>query len=129
MGATASGSFDITAFEPVETEEREGAAFGRVRVSKAFTGGLSGRSEVRMLSVAGPSGSPASYVAVEHVTGQLDGRSGSFVLQHTAWDTTGTLIRVVPGTGTGELAGITGEFRLTIDGSGTHTYVLEYELG
>ncbi|WP_030242566.1 DUF3224 domain-containing protein [Streptomyces sp. NRRL S-350] len=128
MGTTASGSFELTAFEPVETEEREGASFGRVRIAKTFTGGLSGTSEVRMLSVAGPSGAPASYVAVEHVTGELDGRKGSFVLQHAAWDATGTTIRVVPGTGAGELAGITGEFRLAVDDSGAHSYVLEYEL-
>nr|BFD89694.1 DUF3224 domain-containing protein [Kitasatospora sp. Xyl93] len=129
MGSRAGGSFELTAFEPVETEELAGAAFGRVRIAKTFTGGLSGASEVRMLSVGGPDGGPASYVAVEHVTGELDGRRGSFVLQHAAWDTSGTTIRVVPGTGTGELTGITGEFQLTVDASGTHTYVLEYELG
>ncbi|MFJ6379542.1 DUF3224 domain-containing protein [Kitasatospora sp. NPDC092039] len=78
MGSRAGGSFELTAFEPVET---------------------------------------------------LDGRRGSFVLQHAAWDTSGTTIRVVPGTGTSALAGITGEFQLTVDASGTHTYVLEYELG
>ncbi|MEV7598548.1 DUF3224 domain-containing protein [Kitasatospora sp. NPDC089797] len=128
MAAEASGSFEVTAFEPVETEEHEGAAFGRVRIAKTFTGGLSGRSEVRMLSVGDAAGGPASYVAVEHVTGELDGRTGSFVLQHAAWDTTGVTIRVVPGTGAGELAGITGEFRLAVDGSGAHTYVLAYRL-
>ncbi|MEU4117976.1 DUF3224 domain-containing protein [Kitasatospora sp. NPDC028055] len=127
--AEVSGSFEVTAFEPVETEQREGAAFGRVRIAKTFTGGLSGRGEVRMLSVGDASGGPASYVAVEHVTGELDGRKGSFVLQHAAWDTTGVTIRVVPGTGAGELAGITGEFRLSVDASGAHTYVLAYELG
>lgn len=63
------------------------------------------------------------------MTGELDGRKGSFVLQHAAWDTGGTTIRVVPGTGSGELAGLTGEFRLTVDEAGTHTYVLEHELG
>jgi hypothetical protein len=129
VGAKASGSFELTAFEPVETEEREGASFGRVSIAKTFTGGLSGRSEVRMLSVGDASGGPASYVAVEHVTGELDGRKGSFVLQHAAWDTAGVTIRVVPGTGAGELAGITGEFQLAVDESGTHTYVLAYELG
>ncbi|MFE4518320.1 DUF3224 domain-containing protein [Kitasatospora sp. NPDC056783] len=129
MANRASGSFELTAFEPVETEQHEGASFGRIRIAKTFTGGLIGRGEVRMLSVGDASGGPASYVAVEHVTGELDGRKGSFVLQHTAWDTTGVTIRVVPGTGAGELAGITGEFRLTIDESGTHTYVLEYRLG
>ncbi|MFB7905848.1 MULTISPECIES: DUF3224 domain-containing protein [unclassified Kitasatospora] len=127
--AEASGSFEVTAFEPVETEQREGAVFGRVRIAKTFTGGLSGRGEVRMLSVGDASGGPASYVAVEHVTGELDGRKGSFVLQHAAWDATGVTIRVVPGTGAGELAGITGEFRLAVDASGAHTYVLAYELG
>ncbi|MFJ2189212.1 DUF3224 domain-containing protein [Kitasatospora sp. NPDC087861] len=129
MGTRASGAFEVTTFEPVETEQREGAGFGRIRLAKTFTGGLSGTSEVRMLSVAGPSGSPASYVAVEHVTGELDGRKGSFVLQHAAWDTSGTTIRVVPGTGAGELAGLTGEFHLTVHEGGAHTYVLEYELG
>ncbi|MFD9684551.1 DUF3224 domain-containing protein [Kitasatospora sp. NPDC059088] len=127
--AEASGSFEVTAFEPVETEQREGAVFGRVRIAKTFTGGLSGRGEVRMLSVGDASGGPASYVAVEHVTGELDGRKGSFVLQHAAWDATGVTIRVVPGTGAGELAGITGEFRLSVDASGAHTFVLAYELG
>ncbi|MFJ4188678.1 DUF3224 domain-containing protein [Kitasatospora sp. NPDC089509] len=130
MTAEVSGSFEVTAFEPGETEEHEGGtAFGRVRITKTFTGGLSGRSEVRMLSVGGTSGGPASYVAVEHVTGELAGKAGSFVLQHAAWDTSGVTIRVVPGTGAGELAGITGEFRLAVDESGAHTYVLAYQLG
>ncbi|MFJ3219996.1 DUF3224 domain-containing protein [Kitasatospora sp. NPDC086801] len=48
MGAKASGSFELTGFEPVETEEREGVAFGRVRVSKNFTGGLSGTGEFHL---------------------------------------------------------------------------------
>ncbi|MER7752312.1 DUF3224 domain-containing protein [Kitasatospora sp. NPDC097643] len=129
MGNRTSGAFEVTGFESVETEERAGASFGRIRISKTFTGGLSGTGEVRMLSVGDASGGPASYVAVEYVTGELDGRKGSFVLQHAAWDTTGTTIRVVPGTGSGELAGLTGEFHLTVDESGGHTYVLEYELG
>ncbi|MFJ9692023.1 DUF3224 domain-containing protein [Kitasatospora sp. NPDC101183] len=129
MGFKAAGSFELTTFEQVEAEEREGASFGRISIAKVFTGALSGTSEVRMLSVGGPDGAPASYVAVEHVTGELDGRKGSFVLQHAAWDASGTTIRVVPGTGAGELAGITGEFHLSIDESGAHTFVLEYELG
>ncbi|MFD7902812.1 DUF3224 domain-containing protein [Kitasatospora sp. NPDC059747] len=129
MGHRASGAFELTAFEPVETEERAGAAFGRIRIAKTFTGGITGTSEVRMTSVGDAAGAPASYVAVEQVTGELDGRKGSFVLQHAAWDTTGVTIRVVPGTGSGELAGLTGEFHLTVGEDGAHTYLLEYELG
>lgn len=53
----------------------------------------------------------SSYVTVMHITGTLDGRAGSFVLQgHGTYD--GTTARgqshVVEGSGTGELAGLSG---------------------
>ncbi|MGV9263069.1 DUF3224 domain-containing protein [Kitasatospora sp. NPDC003701] len=131
MGRSTGGSFELTSFEPEETDEQPGATLGRVRITKTFTGGLTGTSVVRMLSVLDGTGSPAAYVAVEHFTGELDGRKGSFVLQHAAPDGRGErlAIGVVAGTGAGELTGITGTFELSIDDEGGHTYVLEYELG
>ncbi|MFF1905375.1 DUF3224 domain-containing protein [Kitasatospora sp. NPDC058218] len=131
MGRNASGSFELTGFEPEETDEQPGTTLGRVRITKAFTGGLTGTSVVRMLSVLDGAGGPAAYVAVEHFTGELDGRKGSFVLQHSAPGSQGErlAIRVVAGTGAGELTGITGTFELSTDDEGGHTYVLEYELG
>ncbi|MFG3053149.1 DUF3224 domain-containing protein [Kitasatospora sp. NPDC048239] len=129
MGNTAGGAFKVTGFEPEETDEQPGATLGRVRITKDFTGGMTGSSVVRMLSVLDGAGAPASYVAVEHFTGELEGRKGSFALQHAAFGTDGVTIQVVAGTGTGELAGITGTFRLSVDEAGGHTYVLEYELG
>jgi hypothetical protein len=53
----------------------------------------------------------ASYVTLMHITGTLDGRSGSFALQgHGTYD--GKAARgqseVVEGSGTGELAGLHG---------------------
>ncbi|MCG6495319.1 DUF3224 domain-containing protein [Kitasatospora sp. A2-31] len=131
MGTRSSGAFEVTAFEPEETDEEPGATLGRVRITKEFTGGLTGRSTVRMLSVLDGSGGPAAYVAVERFTGELDGRKGSFVLQHAAPGSSGErlAIRVVSGTGAGELAGITGTFELAVDDEGRHTYTLEYELG
>lgn len=53
----------------------------------------------------------SSYVALMYITGTLDGRAGSFVLQgHGTFD--GTTARgqclVVEGSGTGELAGLSG---------------------
>ncbi|MBP0448823.1 MULTISPECIES: DUF3224 domain-containing protein [unclassified Kitasatospora] len=130
MGIKTSGAFEVTAFEPEETDEQPGATLGRVRLTKEFTGGLTGSSVVRMLSVLDGAGGPAAYVAVERFTGELDGRKGSFVLQHSAPGSQGErlAVRVVAGTGAGELAGITGTFELTVDDGG-HTYVLEYELG
>ncbi|MFI6848121.1 DUF3224 domain-containing protein [Kitasatospora sp. NBC_00085] len=131
MGIKTGGAFEVTAFEPEETDERPGATLGRVRMTKEFTGGLTGSSVVRMLSVLGGSGTPAGYVAMEHFTGELDGRKGSFVLQHTAPDSRGErlAIRVLAGTGAGELEGITGTFELIVDDEGRHGYALEYELG
>ena len=84
MSTKASGTFDLTSFEPEVPDEGPGAAIGRVRITKTFQGGLAGTSTVIMLSVADTEGGPAAYVAVERFTGELEGRKGSFVLQHSA---------------------------------------------
>ncbi|KIF00441.1 hypothetical protein PL81_41105 [Streptomyces sp. RSD-27] len=131
MSTKASGTFDLTSFEPEVLDEGPGAALGRVRITKTFQGGLAGTSMVNMLSVADIEGSPAAYVAVERFTGELNGRKGSFVLQHSAPGSHGEqiAIRVVQGTGFGDLAGITGTFEIIQSEDGSHSYVLEYTLG
>ncbi|MBC3840793.1 DUF3224 domain-containing protein [Streptacidiphilus sp. 4-A2] len=131
MGMKASGTFDLTSFEPEVLDEGPGAALGRVRITKSFQGGLVGTSTVSMLSVADVEGSPVAYVAVERFTGELDGRKGSFVLQHSAPGGQGErlAIRVVQGTGSGDLAGIAGAFEIVQSEDGGHSYVLEYTLG
>jgi hypothetical protein len=72
----------------------------------------------------------AAYSAVERVTGTLHGKKGSFALQHTGVMTRGTPslnITVVPDSGTGELAGLTGKMDIIIEGK-QHSYVFEYEI-
>jgi Protein of unknown function (DUF3224) len=75
-----------------------------------------------------------AYAAVEQMTGKLGGRSGSFYLAHRATMRKGDAasgemnVEVVKGSGTGELAGLSGQLTILIDGSGSHSYVLEYEL-
>ena len=72
------------------------------------------------------------YIGHDRITGTLAGRSGSFVFQHTGLmgpdgvTNTGT---IVPGTGTGELEGITGEGTMLADEEGNHTLTLDYEPG
>ncbi|MFF8380197.1 DUF3224 domain-containing protein [Streptomyces sp. NPDC015661] len=131
MSTKTDGTFDLTSFEPEVLDEGPGAALGRVRITKAFQGGLVGTSTVHMLSVADVEGSPVAYVAVERFTGELDGRKGSFVLQHSAPGSQGEklAIRVVQGTGSGDLAGITGDLAIIRSEDGGHSYVLEYTLG
>ncbi|MEV7544627.1 DUF3224 domain-containing protein [Streptomyces sp. NPDC089915] len=131
MSGSTSGTFDLTSFEPEVAEKGgPGAGLGRVRITKAFRGGLSGTSTVHMLSVADTAGAPAAYVAVERFEGELDGRPGSFVLQHSAPGSHGErlAIRVVEGTGSGALEGLSGTFAIHQSEDGTHSYVLEYTL-
>jgi hypothetical protein len=69
-------------------------------------------------------------VAIEKVTGTLRGRSGSFVLQHLGTMTQGVpqlSVTVVPDSGTGELAGLTGKMNIII-ADGKHSYEFEYTI-
>ncbi|RZJ32418.1 MAG: DUF3224 domain-containing protein, partial [Brevundimonas sp.] len=96
---------------------------------KTFHGGIEGTGEGEMLGIMGPEQSGA-YAALERVRGTLDGRTGTFALIHRGVMDKGAqelLITVVPGSGTGELTGLTGVFHLTIEG-GEHRYNLEYSL-
>ncbi|WP_405014512.1 DUF3224 domain-containing protein [Kitasatospora sp. NBC_01539] len=131
MGTQAEGSFTVDSWEPEVVDEQPGATLARVRLTKTFEGALTGTSTVEMLSAADGDGQPAAYTAFERFTGELDGRKGSFVLQHSAPGSGGErlAVRVVPGTGTDGLAGITGRLDIRIDDAGVHTYVFEHELG
>jgi len=56
-------------------------------------------------------------VAIERVDGELDGRKGAFYLQHPGIVNRGegTLtVQVIPDSGTGDLVGLTGEFKIII---------------
>ena len=72
----------------------------------------------------------AGYVAIERVTGTLDGRAGTFVLQHTGLMTRGARslsVIVVPDSGTGALRGLSGRMDIQVV-EGRHHYAFEYEL-
>ncbi|WP_234443776.1 DUF3224 domain-containing protein [Streptomyces sp. NRRL B-24484] len=130
MDGLAEGGFTVDSWEPEVLDDRPGAALARVTLTKTFRGGLAGTSTVHMISAADGAGQPAAYTAFERYTGELDGRKGSFVLQHCAPGSRGErlVITVVPGTGTEELTGITGGFEIRIDDAGVHTYAFRYAL-
>ena len=72
----------------------------------------------------------AGYVAMEQVTGSLQGKKGSFTLQHFGKMTRGVLelkVSVVPDSGTGELTGLSGTMKIII-ADGTHSYEFDYTL-
>lgn len=128
MPHRATGPFDVK-IAPLETYVKGDAGLGRFSIDKQYHGALEATAAGEMLS-AGSAASSGGYVAIERVAGTLDGRTGTFVLQHSATMDAGTplmSITVVPGSGTGALAGITGRMDIVID-AGKHSYVFEYTL-
>ena len=103
---------------------------GRYDLVKTWSGDLTGTGHGLMLSAGDPSTGSAGYVALEVVEGTLHGRSGSFAFQQLGVMRDGDQelhYLVVPGSGTGDLTGISGALALTIDERG-HTYELTYAL-
>lgn len=130
MTTRATGTFDVKTIPLPSEEATGGAAIGRFALDKQFHGGLEATSKGQMLGGGNPSTGTAGYVAMEHVTGTLSGRSGSFSLQHRGTMAGGNFelsVTVVPGSGNGELSGIAGEMKIVIDGK-QHSYEFEYTL-
>jgi hypothetical protein len=97
-------AFEITGWDQQPYDEpAEGPALSRATVRKRFSGALAGESVAEVL-ICGEAG----YVVSERVTGTLDGRAGTFVLQHGAATDGTSFGHVVPGSGTGALTGLRG---------------------
>jgi len=132
MANNASGPFDVKLKPQPLAETAADSGLGRMALDKQFHGDLEATSVGEMLTAMSTSvqGSGA-YVAVERVTGNLQGRSGSFALYHIGVMNRGVpqlTITVVPDSGTGELTGIAGKLNIRIESDGKHFYDLEYEL-
>jgi len=127
----AKGAFDVKVVpQKADNPQEEKAAIGRMSLDKQFHGDLEAQSDGEMLSFMTEVKGSAGYVAMERVTGKLNGRSGTFVMQHNATMTRGTPqmnIVVVPDSGTGELAGISGTLIINIV-EGKHFYEFDYSL-
>jgi hypothetical protein len=127
MSGHASGTFEVKV-TPVATDEKP--AIAKMTIDKKFQGDLVGTSKGEMLAVGPDAQSSGGYVAMEVVSGRLNGRNGTFVLQHTGTMTRGApqlSVTVVPDSATGELAGLTGGMTIKIT-DGKHFYEFEYSL-
>jgi hypothetical protein len=125
----AAGPFDVK-LTPQDDKSAD-APLARMIIDKQFHGDLEATSKGQMLAASTDVKGSAGYVAIERVTGALQGRAGSFVLQHSGTMTRGTpqlSITVVPDSGTGELAGIAGRMTINIAADGKHSYDFEYTL-
>ena len=129
MSNHAAGSFDVktTPFD----DKSDDPTLARIALDKQYHGDIEGTAKGQMLSAGSPAKGFAGYVAIEKITGTLNGRAGTFVLQHS-----GTLensipqmtITVVPGSGTGQLEGIAGKMTIKFAPGGKHLYEFDYTL-
>ena len=108
----ATAVITVHKYEPASYEEpAEGPVLTRIHVEESFDGDISGDGVVEFLQAARADGS-ASFVGIERVTGTVGGRAGSFLLQD-AGTVAGNIVSgdwfVIPGSGTGALAGLRGE--------------------
>ncbi|HEY0504657.1 MAG TPA: DUF3224 domain-containing protein [Lysobacter sp.] len=129
--AQVKGEFDVKRTPEGGFDLGGGTLAGHFRFDKVFHGALDGTGVVHMLAVGTQVDGSAAYVAVERISGTLEGLSGSFLTQHN-----GTLDRgapslsvtVVPDSGTDELTGLRGRIAIDIV-EGKHFYTFDYEVG
>jgi Protein of unknown function (DUF3224) len=127
---TARGTFDVKV-TPQPQDDSAGGPFGRLFLDKQFHGDLQGAGKGQMLAAGTAVEGSGAYVAFELVTCALNGKRGSFILQHKGTMRKGVYamsVTVVPDSGTDELAGIAGAMTIIIEG-GKHSYEFEYTLG
>ncbi|MYB43606.1 MAG: DUF3224 domain-containing protein [Acidimicrobiia bacterium] len=127
---TARGPMDVNIEAEPPYLEQDGLKLNRNIGHKEFSGDMVGVSNMEMISALTGTPGSAGYVAIEHFTGSVAGRTGSLVLQHSGVMNRGDArltVTIVPDSGTGGLAGISGTLEIHSD-EGRHSYVLHYEM-
>lgn len=126
----ATGPFDVKLVPQPADEKTNDPLLARMSIDKHYHGELEATGTGEMLTGGDYKTGSAGYVAMEKVTGTLQGRTGTFLMQHSGTLTQGAQqlsITIVPDTGTGQLAGIAGKMDVKIT-EGKHFYELDYTL-
>ncbi|MFF3209136.1 DUF3224 domain-containing protein [Streptomyces sp. NPDC002886] len=132
----ASGTFEVADFTPAPvpgTEIETALPVGVATMRKTYGGEVTGRSATLFTAAFDQSSGAGTYVAMESFEGTLHGRAGAFNFAHSA-TTLGEgrqqeFFAIVPTSGTGALAGITGSGGLAVEADSTHRIWFDYELG
>ena len=125
-----SGKFNVV-IKSIESdvESVDGIKFARKSIDKVFLGELSATSKGEMLNALSPKPGSAGYVAIELVTGELNGKKGSFALQHfgtMSSENLNLILEVIPDSGTNELKNLKGNMSLNTENE-QHSYTFEYQ--
>jgi hypothetical protein len=131
-----SGTFSVASFTPTDVTPEPAIEtalpIGLARMEKTYEGAVSGRSATLFTAAFDPATGQGTYLAMEAFEGSVDGRGGTFAYVHSATtsgsDRSDEFFLVVPGSGTGRLAGIRGGGSMDVEADGTHRITLDYEL-
>ena len=129
MRKQAKATFGIKSWDEKTYNEIEGAPkLTRVSATKSYQGDIEGEGKLEYLMMYRTAGS-ASFMGLERVTGSVGGRSGSFVLQHSGTFEGGVAkvtLSVVPGSGTGDLRGLSGDGKFSVGHQPPYSMTLDY---
>jgi Protein of unknown function (DUF3224) len=123
----AKGTFEVK----IQPLPESGGIPQRISLEKEYRGGLQASSVGEMLAGGNQRAGAAGYVAMESISGTLDGHAGSFSLMQFGTMSAGKFemrVEVVPGSGVGALAGILGVMKIEFGPNGEHLYTLDYAL-
>jgi hypothetical protein len=130
MSHHAAGTFDVKVTPQASDDKSADPNLGRMFLEKQIHGDLEGTSTGQMLTAGTNVKGSAGYVAIERVSGTLNGLKGTFVLQHSGTMNRGAFqlhIAVVPDSGTDQLTGLSGIFNIVV-ADGKHSYTFAYDL-
>jgi hypothetical protein len=133
MTTHGTGSFGFKNWEEQEASAAEGGAkLSRASVTNLYQGDVTGEGAAQFLMTY-LDATTGSYTGYELLVGTVGGRTGSFVLRHDGTfegDTVSATLTVVPGSGAGELRGLTGTGRFSAKhGQAATPYTLDFDFG
>ncbi len=131
MKISGKGPFEVQ-MQPLDTwfQASGGNKVMRMRLNKQYLGVLQAEGQGELLGAATNASDGQAYCAIEEVSGSLEGRDGSFMLQHFSGsdgEDDRFFLSVVKGSGTGDLQGLAGTVGIEVE-DGQHFYILDLTL-
>jgi hypothetical protein len=122
-----NGTFQITGWDETPYDEGEGGdKKSHAKITQSYSGAIEGSSELQYL-MSYQSESSAVFVGFEVVTGKIDGKTGSFTIQHNGKFENGVASSnfvIVPNSASGGLVNIEGSGSFVSGESGKANYDL-----
>lgn len=128
----AEGTFTVSSWdENTYAELQDQGKLTKATITFDFAGDLTAEGTWDAVMCYRPAGT-AVFTGMQRMTGQVGGRSGTFVARADGTFEEGearTTWQVIDGTGTGELAGLSGTGSAISSAPPGGTFSLDYELG